>query len=107
MAIYRLLAEASFSQDDIDRMAAAYEAVLDELQLMARADPVMEMIAKKIMEITVAASMIRFRFALAPSRNSGFLFESNRPCRHPCHAGPIATRPAEARQHARERCPPP
>jgi hypothetical protein len=52
MAIYRLLAEASFSQDDIDRMAAAYEAVLDELQLMDRTDPVTEVIAKKLIEIT-------------------------------------------------------
>jgi hypothetical protein len=51
MAIYRLVREAAFDQADIDQMAAAYEAALQVLHLADRADPVTELIAKKIIEI--------------------------------------------------------
>jgi hypothetical protein len=52
MAIYRLMREASFEQEDIDRMSAAYEHALRELQLKDRSDPITELIARKIIEIT-------------------------------------------------------
>jgi hypothetical protein len=51
MAIYRLLQEASFSQEDISCMTAAYEAALELLRVKDRADPVTELIANKIIEI--------------------------------------------------------
>jgi hypothetical protein len=52
MAIYRLLQEASFSQEDISRMTAAYEAALELLRVTDRSDPLTELIAKKIIEVT-------------------------------------------------------
>jgi hypothetical protein len=52
MAIYRLLREASFDQADIDRMTAAYEAALKLLRLSNRNDPITELIAVKIIEVT-------------------------------------------------------
>jgi len=52
MAIYRLLQQASWDQADIDRMTAAYEAALRVLRLSDRTDPLTEMIAKKIIEVT-------------------------------------------------------
>jgi hypothetical protein len=51
VAIYRLLQEAAFDQNDIDRMTAAYEAVLRALHLADRNDPVTELIANKIIEV--------------------------------------------------------
>jgi hypothetical protein len=51
MPLDRLLREGSFAQDDIDCMSAAYEATLAKLQLKDRADPVCEIVAKKIIEI--------------------------------------------------------
>ena len=52
MAIYRLLQEATWDQADIDRMTAAYEAALKVLRLADRTDPLTELIAKKIIEVT-------------------------------------------------------
>jgi hypothetical protein len=52
MAIYRLLREAAFDQADINQMATAYEAALKVLRLVDRDDPITELIAKKIIEIT-------------------------------------------------------
>jgi hypothetical protein len=52
MAIYRLLQEATFSPDDINRLTAAYEAALRLLRLTDRTDPVTEIVAKKIIEVT-------------------------------------------------------
>ena len=52
MAIYRLLQEAAFSPEDISRMTAAYEAALRLLRLTDRTDPVTEIVAKKIIEVT-------------------------------------------------------
>jgi len=51
MAIYRLLNEAAFDQEEIERMSAAYEGALRVLQLRDRNDPLTEMIASKIIEI--------------------------------------------------------
>jgi hypothetical protein len=52
MAIYRLLQEAAWDQADIDRMTVAYEAALKFLHLADRTDPLTELIAKKIIEVT-------------------------------------------------------
>jgi len=52
MALYRLLNEASFDQADIDRMTAAYEAALQLLRLKDRNDPITEIVAAKIIQIT-------------------------------------------------------
>lgn len=39
MAIHRLLQEAAFDQESIDRMVAAYEEALSNAQLADRNDP--------------------------------------------------------------------
>ena len=52
MAIYRLLREAAFSPEDVSRMTAAYEAALRLLRLTDRTDPVTEIVARKIIEVT-------------------------------------------------------
>jgi hypothetical protein len=51
MPLYGLLKDGSFDPDDIDRMVAAYEAALARLQLKDRADPVCELVAKKIIDL--------------------------------------------------------
>jgi hypothetical protein len=52
MAIYGLLKESAFSPEDISRMTAAYEAALHLLRLTDRTDPVTEIVARKIIEVT-------------------------------------------------------
>jgi hypothetical protein len=52
MALHRLLRDASFDQTDIDRMTAAYEAALQLLRLTDRNDPITELVAAKIIEVT-------------------------------------------------------
>ena len=52
MPLYRFLQEAVFDQADIDRMASAYEAALKLLRLTDRDDPICELVAKKIIEVT-------------------------------------------------------
>ena len=52
MAIYRILQNAAFGPDDIDRMVAAYEATLKALGLKDRSDPITELVARKIVEIS-------------------------------------------------------
>jgi len=51
VALYRHIREGSFGPQDIARMTAAYEAALKLLHLKDRADPVTELVAKKIIEI--------------------------------------------------------
>ena len=51
MAIYRLLQQSAFSQDDIDRMAKAYEACLKALGVENRSGPLSEKVARLIIEI--------------------------------------------------------
>jgi hypothetical protein len=51
MAIYRLLQNSAFAPEDVRRMTAAYEEVLRVLGLANRADPMTEIVAKKIIEI--------------------------------------------------------
>jgi len=57
MTIHRLLREAAFSPEEIEQMTAAYEAALKLLRLADRADPITEIIARKIIEI--ASSGVR------------------------------------------------
>jgi hypothetical protein len=52
MALHGLLKEAAFSPEDVSRMTAAYEAALRLLRLTDRTDPVTEIVAKKIIEVT-------------------------------------------------------
>lgn len=51
MAIYRLLQNSAFGPEEIDRMTTAYEEALRVLGLTDRADPMTEILAKKIVEI--------------------------------------------------------
>ena len=52
MALHRQLCEVSFDQTDIDHMTAAYEAALQLLRLKDRSDPVTEIVAAKIIQVT-------------------------------------------------------
>ena len=52
MAIYRLIANGSFGPDEIESMTAAYERVLVDLRLADRNDPLTEIVAKAIMNVT-------------------------------------------------------
>ena len=54
MPLQRLLREAVFSPEDIARMTTAYAAALQLLHLTGRTDPVTEIVAKKIIEVTRA-----------------------------------------------------
>lgn len=51
MAIYRLLQKSAFGPEEIERMTTAYEDALRVLGLTDRADPMTEILAKKIVEI--------------------------------------------------------
>ena len=52
MAIYRLIAAGTFGPDEIEVMVAAYEAALADLRLTNRDDPITELIAKSIVNVT-------------------------------------------------------
>lgn len=52
MAIYRLIETGSFGPDEIKAMAAAYESALTDLRLTDRNDPLTELIAKSIVNVT-------------------------------------------------------
>jgi len=52
VAIYRLIAGGTFGPDEIKAMAAAYEGALIDLQLIDRNDPLTELIAKAIVNVT-------------------------------------------------------
>jgi len=52
MAIYRLISIGSFGPDEIKVMTAAYEAALSDLAVTNRDDPVTELIARAIVNIT-------------------------------------------------------
>ena len=52
MAIYRLIANGSFGPDEIEAMTAAYEGALIDLRLTDRDDPITEIIAKSIVNVT-------------------------------------------------------
>ena len=50
MNIHRLVQNLAFSQDDVERLAAAYEEALRVLHISDRDDPVNEVIARRIIE---------------------------------------------------------
>ena len=52
MAIYRLIANGSFGPAEIKAMTAAYEAALLDLRLADRDDPITEIVASAIVNVT-------------------------------------------------------
>jgi hypothetical protein len=50
MAIDRLLQNAAFGPEDIERLSAAYEEALHLLQLSDRTDPITQIVAERIIE---------------------------------------------------------
>ena len=52
VAIYRLIANGTFGPNEIKAMAAAYERALIELKLIDRNNPLTELIAKAIVNVT-------------------------------------------------------
>jgi len=51
MPIYRLLQQAAFSPEDLDRIVSAYDECLRVLNLADRPEAIKEAVAKKIIEI--------------------------------------------------------
>jgi hypothetical protein len=51
MPIYRLLKNVPMAQEEISRVATAYERALRTIGIVDRDDPMAEMIAKKIIKI--------------------------------------------------------
>jgi hypothetical protein len=54
MAIYRLIANGSFGPNEIEVMKVAYEAALAEVGVANRDDPITELIAKSIVNVTAS-----------------------------------------------------
>jgi hypothetical protein len=52
MAIYRLIKNGSFGPDEIRVMTEAYESALIDLNVADRNDPLTELIAKTIVNVT-------------------------------------------------------
>jgi hypothetical protein len=52
MAIYKLIANGSFGPAEIEVMTAAYEGALIDLCLPDRDDPITELIARSIVNVT-------------------------------------------------------
>jgi hypothetical protein len=52
MAIHRLIAIGTFGPDEIKAMTAAYEGALSDLGFTDREDPLTELIAKSIVNVT-------------------------------------------------------
>jgi hypothetical protein len=52
VAIYKLIANGSFGPDEIEVMKAAYEAAFIEVGVTDRDAPIMELIAKSIVNVT-------------------------------------------------------
>jgi hypothetical protein len=50
MTIHRLIQNLAFDQDDIERLAAAYEEALRALHISDRDDPINKVIAQRIIE---------------------------------------------------------
>jgi hypothetical protein len=50
MTIHRLIQNVAFNQDDIERLAAAYEEALRALHISDRDDPIKKVIAQRIIE---------------------------------------------------------
>ena len=54
MAIYKLIANGSFGPEEIKAMMEAYEGALIDLGITNRDDPVIELIAKSIINVTAS-----------------------------------------------------
>ena len=54
MAIYRLITNGSFGPDVIEVMITAYEGALVDLGMIDRDDPLTELIAKSIVNVTAS-----------------------------------------------------
>jgi hypothetical protein len=52
MAIYKLIANGSFGPDEIKAMTEAYEGALIDLSIVNRDDPITDLIAKSIVNVT-------------------------------------------------------
>jgi len=52
MAIYKLIANGSFGPDEIRVMTEAYEGALVDLGIADREDPITELVAKAIVNVT-------------------------------------------------------
>src|SRR5258708_9913850 len=52
LAIYRLIAIGTFGPDEIETMVAAYEGAVTDLELIDRNDPLTELIARSIVNVT-------------------------------------------------------
>jgi hypothetical protein len=52
VAIYKLIANGSFGPDEIEVMKGAYEAALVDVGVTDRNDPITELIAKSIVNVT-------------------------------------------------------
>lgn len=51
MTIYKLLQNTAFGPEEIERLVAAYEQVLQALGLKSRSDPITQIVAEKIIAI--------------------------------------------------------
>jgi hypothetical protein len=74
MAIYRLLQNSAFAPEDIAPLVAAYEDCLRNLKPSDQSDPVIELVAKKIIELAqtgIRDSARLGRLALEEVRISG------------------------------------
>jgi hypothetical protein len=54
VAIYKLIGNGSFGPDEIEVMKAAYEAALVDVGITDRDDPITELIAKSIVNVTAS-----------------------------------------------------
>jgi hypothetical protein len=54
VAIYKLIGNGSFGPDEIEAMKAAYEAALVDVGVTDRDDPITELIAKSIVNVTAS-----------------------------------------------------
>ena len=54
MAIYKLIANGSFGPEEIKVMTEAYEGALIDLSITNRDDPVTELVAKSIINVTAS-----------------------------------------------------
>jgi hypothetical protein len=52
MAIYRLLQDTGFAPERIKMMTSVYEDVLKELHLVDREDPITDMVARAVFDVT-------------------------------------------------------
>ena len=52
MAILRLLQDSQLAAEDMARLVAAYEKTLRALYLVDRIDPITELVARKVIEIS-------------------------------------------------------